>query len=141
MLKPFLKWWRKGIRKDSASSACKYYHVFENLLLSYWLTLAISDAQKVDESLDVATFGRSTGTSNLRKHLITKHLDVWAKACAGQQIPMTTAALQAIAGIQGQEIGEDAHHKYSKEAFADALAEFIVGDDLVSNDNIIGFHF
>jgi hypothetical protein len=73
--------------------------------------------------------------------LINKHLDEWVKGCTEKEIPMTTPALQAIAMIQGQEIGEDAHPKYSKEAFADALVEFIVGEDVVSNDNIIGFHF
>ena len=48
------------------------------------------------------------------------------------------SALQHIRRLEGLEDAEDDHPQYTKEAFVDALIEFIVGDDVVStNDHII----
>ncbi len=97
------------------------------------LHLPISIANQVDESIDVATFSHTTAITNLRSHLLNIHMEEWVKGCAEKDIPMTTAALQAIAGHGVQEIEEGEHPKYSKEAFVGALVEFIIGDDVVSD--------
>jgi hypothetical protein len=97
------------------------------------LHLPISIAKQVDESIDVTTFSHTTAITNLRSHLLNIHMEEWVKGCAEKDIPMTTAALQAIARHEGQEIEEGERPKYSKEAFVGALVEFIIGDDVVSD--------
>lgn len=58
-------------------------------------------------------------------------MEEWTKACADKGIPITAAlAVQAISTHEGKDPIEQ--QNYSKEAFTDALVEFIVGDDIVS---------
>lgn len=71
--------------------------------------------------------------------MIKDHLQAWTKACSDMGIEITArSALQHIRRLGGLEDAEDDRPQYTKEAFVDALIEFIVGDDVVStNDHII----
>ena len=98
----------------------------------------ISTAQEADQSHPVASFGSSTGVSNLRKHLVNIHMDEWIHLSAEKGITITaTAALQAIKKHQGQETEDSEHPLFSMGAFVEAIIEFIVGDDVVSNHDCV----
>jgi hypothetical protein len=74
-------------------------------------------------------------------HLLKVHLEEWTKSCADMGITITAAtALKSIKKLQGQEMEEGEHPPYSKQGFVDALIDFIVGDDVVSDDNCIVSH-
>ena len=97
---------RRGKEKRiCASSTCECYYFCIAIL-----TFIFSKAQVTDASYQVASFGKSTGVSNLRKHLIKDHLEDWVKACAELKIPITAAsALQHIRELQGLESDETDH--------------------------------
>jgi hypothetical protein len=103
-------------------------------LIAY-ISLPPSKAQETDPNHQVATFGSSTGISNLRLHLVNIHLEEWTKSCADMGIPITAAI--ALNKLQGNETEITEHPMYSKEAFVDALVDFVVGNDLVSKINHI----
>ena len=87
----------------------------------------------------------------MRKHLFSEHIDDWVTACDDLKIPITaTTAMEAVQKICQEPPAtqlESERPEYSKEAFIDALVDFIVGDDLVchkfyfilkiSNDKIV----
>ena len=80
------------------------------------------------------TFSLKTGTSNLHKHLFTSHVEQWSLACKDMKIPITSKdALEAIRQFNNEPppSPSDSNERpiYSKEAFFDAITEFIVGDD------------
>lgn len=70
--------------------------------------------------------------------MIKDHLYAWAKACSDMGIEITApSALAYINDLEGHEAVE--RPSYSKEAFVDALVEFIVGDDVVSHIELSKF--
>ena len=80
-------------------------------------------------------FESATGTSNLRKHLYTSHLEQWVSSC--QQLNLKITAKAALPVVQEflkmpATPSLEPQQEYSKEAFINALVEFIVGDDQVS---------
>jgi hypothetical protein len=93
-------------------------------------------AHATDSAYHVSSFGVTTGTSNLRKHLFTDHLEQWVSSCDQLKIPITAkAALPEVRKFRsepGDTPLESERPDYSKSAFVDALVEFIVGDDQVS---------
>ena len=82
-------------------------------------------------------FGSTTSTSNLRKHLFNDHIKHWIASCESLNIPITaTAAVEAIHKFHNEPAAtplESERPQYSKEAFIDAIVDFVVGDDLVSH--------
>jgi hypothetical protein len=93
-------------------------------------------AHSIDPAYQVSSFATSTGTSNLRKHLFTDHLEQWVSSCDQLNIPITAkAALPQVHKFRNEPADtplESERPEYSKNAFVDALIEFIVGDDQVS---------
>ena len=93
-------------------------------------------AHAIDAAYQVSSFGTTTGTSNLRKHLFTDHLEQWVTACDQLKIPITAkAALLEVRKFRNAPADtplESERPEYSKGAFVDALVEFVVGDDQVS---------
>jgi len=83
----------------------------------------------------VADFGATTSTSNLRKHLFNDHIKKWITSCENLNISITAAAaLEAIRKFRKEPATtslESERTQYSKEAFIDALVDFVVGDDQV----------
>jgi hypothetical protein len=71
----------------------------------------------------------------LRKHLFTDHIEKWITSCENLNISITaTAALEAIRTFRKEPATtslESERPPYSKEAFIDALVNFVVGDDQV----------
>ena len=92
-------------------------------------------AHAVDSSHHILNFELGTGSSNLRNHLITNHLEEWVSSCDDLNIEISAcSALPAISKYHNEPVNtstplESECQKYSKEAFVDALVEFIVGDD------------
>ena len=87
-----------------------------------------------DPSHHVSDFGTNTSTSNLRKHLFTSHIKEWVTACENLNLSITAAAKEAIRKFRKEPATtslESERPQYSKEAFIDAIVEFVVGDDLV----------
>jgi hypothetical protein len=83
----------------------------------------------------VSDFGITTSTSGLRKHLFTDHIGEWISSCENLKIPITAvAAVEAIRKFRKEPATtslESERPQYSKEAFIDAIVDFVVGDDLV----------
>lgn len=71
----------------------------------------------------------------MRKHLFTDHIENWITLCEKLNIPITAAAaVEAIRQFRKEPATtslESERIQYSKEAFRDALVDFIVGDDQV----------
>jgi hypothetical protein len=88
-----------------------------------------------DPSHYVTDFSSTTSTSNLRKHLFTDHIEKWITSCEKLNIVITaTAAVEAIRQFRKEPATtslESERLQYSKEAFNDAVVDFIVGDDQV----------
>jgi len=92
----------------------------------------------VDPRKDIKCYGKGTGTSVLRKHLADAHIDIWVSGCDKLKISIRAKeVLQAVATYRikmGQETftpTQPTGPEFSKEAFVDAIAEFIVADDQV----------
>jgi hypothetical protein len=86
-----------------------------------------------------------TSTSNLRKHLYSEHIEEWVTGCDDLKIKITAeAALPAVCKFRAEPEPtslEAEHQEYTKEAFVEAILEFIVGDDqvcfILSNLNML----
>ncbi|KAJ7137399.1 hypothetical protein C8R43DRAFT_893785, partial [Mycena crocata] len=80
-----------------------------------------------------------TSTGVLRRHLFEHHADAWIAACDQMKISITAKDAQPVIEEyrrrQGQPTNESNNHSsnnkrsFSREAFVDAIVEFIVGDD------------
>jgi hypothetical protein len=97
--------------------------------------LVYRQAHAADPSHHVSTFGTTTSTSNLRKHLFTEHIATWLESCKDLNITITaSAAVEAIRKFRKEPAAtplESERPQYSREAFIDAIVDFVVGDDLV----------
>jgi len=91
---------------------------------------------KSDPAYAVSAFSLVTGTTNLRKHLYNEHLEQWVTTCDDLKIEITAqAAIPAVKQFRQEPVDtplESERPEYSKEAFVEAILEFIVGDDQVS---------
>lgn len=109
------------------------YNFFDKYILIYFI---FRKAHNVNPSHRVAIFGIGTGISVLRKHLFSNHIDEWVTACDQAQIKITaSAAAEAVRQFRKEPAStqsESEQPPYSKEAFIDAIVDFVVGDDLVS---------
>jgi len=110
-------------------SVGKYEHS-SCLFTSFYL----SEANAKDKEHQIVTFQSGTGITNLRNHLTKFHLQAWTKACSDGGIKMCDASLETIKKFQGHDNEEVEHLPFTKEAFSEALMEFVVGDDVVSKN-------
>jgi hypothetical protein len=73
--------------------------------------------------------------SNVRKHLVKYHIEQWVHACQNLKIPIqgtdAKLAIQRFKNLPEPTDLEAGRPQYSKDAFVNALAEFVVGDDQV----------
>ena len=82
----------------------------------------------------MTSYGKSTATSTLCKHLYTTHLKDWLDGCRELGISIKAKdAVEAIAASQGVRPGSEAppRPKFTQSNFLNALAEFIVATDQV----------
>ena len=98
--------------------------------------------QTVHEGYEVFKFSLETGTSSLRTHLFTHHLDIWVDGCDKFKIDITAQNAQGPVAAyrerkwQGGTLPEgsgrpDDLGEFSHEAFVDAITQFIIADDQV----------
>ena len=77
----------------------------------------------------------TTSTGTLRKHLAGDHIEEWVTSCDNLDIKITAeGVLPAVRKFRAQPEPtslEGERQEYTKEAFVEAVLEFIVGDDLV----------
>ena len=103
-----------------------YYHNFN---------LDYRNLHAADSSHHIATFGATTRTSGLRKHLFSDHIEEWSTTCDTLKIPITaSSAVDAIRKFRKEPVPtslEAERPEYSKEAFINAVVDFVVGDDQV----------
>jgi hypothetical protein len=89
----------------------------------------------------VTSFGKNTGPTNIKKHFWKVHIEDWIQGCQDKGAPITgEAALCAVRMHRNLPEPTDLEAdrtKFSKDAFADALTELVVGDDLVCKGNYI----
>jgi hypothetical protein len=116
------------------------YVYFASASIIFFVSMQIFDLnnreiRSTDPSHHVTDFGVTTSTSNLRKHLFTDHIGKWTASCENLNIPITTpAAIEAIRKFRKEPATtslESERPQYSKEAFIEALVDFVVGDDQV----------
>ena len=92
-------------------------------------------AHETDSSHNITTFGVNTSTSGMRKHLYSDHIEEWITMCDELRIPITaSAAMEAVCKFHKEPAStplESDRPQYSKEAFIDAIVDFVVGDDQV----------
>ena len=71
----------------------------------------------------------------MRKHLYSVHLDEWVTTCDQLHIPINSnAAAEHVRNFRKEPAPtslESERPEYSKEAFIDAIVDFVVGDDQV----------
>jgi hypothetical protein len=87
-------------------------------------------------------YSTGSSTSTLRKHLCSKdHVDIWIEACKRFGVEITAKEarphLNSYLRRKGREPVDEADiHRvpYSYEAFVDAIVEWVVSDDQVSDE-------
>lgn len=96
-------------------------------------------------------FATTTSTGVLRRHLYETHLDVWVAGCdqlninikakeAKPHVDEYRRRKQQTTGAAPTEEPGKKRTSFSKEAFVDAIVEFIAADDQVSFKRVI-FNF
>jgi len=100
------------------------------------------EKNEVDRTYKPKLFSIKTATGPLRNHLISCHKEDWAETCKKQNItPKAKAAKVALQEYLGE--GQDGvtntitRKPYTHEAFIDAIVDWIVGSDLVSNCSLV----
>ena len=95
--------------------------------------------QATDPKHQVADFSKGTSTGTLHAHLCSKHIDDWVSSCDAANIKIKARTVQVEINEYRQSRGEATSEgnwkqwkTFSKEAFVDAIVEFIVADDQVS---------
>jgi hypothetical protein len=94
----------------------------------------------------IRSFKTTTGTTILRSHLANEHIENWVRTCDKFEISITAQVAQKAVNAYRQRHGqpqESTDHdgsegpvprvrEYSRQAFVDAIVEWIVADDQVS---------
>jgi hypothetical protein len=127
--------WTFVEKKDSRIHCifCQYVKFSScQLLITYFWYRKI---HMVNSNHSVAHWAASTSISNIRRHFYNHHLMEWVTACDDLKIQISgTAAQEKVREFKNlpkdSEL-ESSRPSYSKEAFVDALTEFVVGDDQV----------
>lgn len=109
--------------------------VCDSFLNVYKISIVYRKRHANDKDYQPTQFGSKTATGPLRRHLFLHHVDEWVSSCdkLGIQITAKEAqdALEAYRKGKGQSSLCMPRIPYSKENFAKALVEFIVGNDQV----------
>jgi len=104
-------------------------------LITNKLNYFYRQAHAADPTHHISSFKDTTSTSNMRKHLFTDHIAEWVKLCEDLNIPIIApAAISAIHKFRKEPVPtplESERPQYSKQAFIDAIVDFVVGDDQV----------
>ena len=108
----------------------------------YSKQIANNDLQSTGDWLQVKTFSLTTGSSNLREHLVDCHHDEWVKSCLDLGLTIKGKdGMAAKAVYEAEHLGgyltnpslvlsEDCP-RFSREAFIDGLIEWIIANDQV----------
>jgi hypothetical protein len=93
---------------------------------------------RANEKHHVTSFGSGTGGTNIKKHFYTEHIADWVQGCEDKGCKITGApaqhAVRRFKKLPEPTDLEAERTQFSKEAFVDALAEFVVGDDQVREE-------
>jgi hypothetical protein len=117
---------------------CKYvYNLYVLCVILFIVCFIYREVQSSNPDQIVTHFGMNTGTSVLRKHLYTDHINQWVTTCDNLKIPITAqTAKEAVRKFRKEPTAtplESERPKYSREAFIDAIVDWVVGDDQVRN--------
>lgn len=84
---------------------------------------------------EIISYALGTGVTTVERHFIENHVTDWVTGCEDAKIRIPSSKGQAAARkfhrLPPATDLETARPKFSKEAFVDALTEFVVGDDQV----------
>ena len=110
------------------------HHLFHNF---------IRQEHSVHPHIKVRPFSKATGTTVLRNHLASEHVASWVDTCDKFKIPIKAQVAQKAvndyrqkrgqpqAPSNGSQVPPPPIREYSREAFVDAIVEWIVADDQV----------
>ena len=121
----------------SVSEFIIYYYNLVSLLILY----RREQAAGTRAAKDVCSYGPSTGVTGYRKHLASQHIAEWVTTCDKAKIKIDAAtvandiaAFREEAGLNNSEpTAGPSRRQFSKEGFIDAILEWIVADDQVSD--------
>lgn len=114
--------------------------------LSYLITVSnifIRQEHISSSHVKVQPFKKTTGTTVLRNHLANDHIENWVETCDKFKISITAQVAQKAVNAYQQRRGQPQEsanfsagpvphvREYSREAFVDAIVEWIVADDQV----------
>lgn len=95
--------------------------------------------KKLVPSYHVTAFRKCTATGTIRRHLYENHLPEWVQICDRLRIPIT--AKLAVPLVEEYRLAqdpsyvearpEDLRREFTKEAFVEAVVEWIISDDQV----------
>ena len=103
----------------------------------------IRQEHSIHPHIKVRPFSKATGTTVLRNHLASEHVASWVDTCDKFKIPIKAQVAQKAvndyrqkrgqpqAPSNGSQVPPPPIHEYSREAFVDAIVEWIVADDQV----------
>jgi hypothetical protein len=114
-------------------TACRYVII---AIFYFDINDVSRDLKKINAKHEVKKYGANTSTGVLRTHLMECHLSEWGQFCEEQDVELVSKAAQkAMDKYRGNGKSHskpDARMPFSKEAFVDAIAAFIISDDIVS---------
>ena len=103
--------------------------------------------------IKVRSFSKATGTTVLRNHLASEHVASWVDTCDKFKIPIKAQVAQKAvndyrqkrgqpqAPSNGSQVPPPPIREYSREAFVDAIVEWIVADNQVCFSSFQVFNF
>ena len=129
-------------KPENGQHACLFCKSVLSLVVDslYRYSQSLRQKQAVDPLFVVQTYGLKTGTTVLRTHLCNEHLGPWVDGCDKFKIPIVAKTFQdrvdeyrkANGRIHArQEDPTLPTRAYSREAFIDAIVEWIIADDQV----------
>ena len=108
------------------------YHFLELILV---ITLIINrSAKQQDSTFHVHSYGNTTASGTLQRHLFTSHTKEWIEECERQDLTIKSeAGLKAVAAYHGVKSKPQtlSRPQFTPECFVDAIADFIVTTDQV----------
>lgn len=124
---------RAIILAKSVYSASMCINKLQYLLLIF----SCRQIKTTDPNYEISTYAKETATGTLRTHLCKRHGSDWVSGCEQHKIPIKSTSelvrrvVQQFHGTTGTGPSARPRKPFSKEAFVDAIVEFIVADDQV----------
>jgi hypothetical protein len=129
-------------KHENGQHACLFCKSVIPLILDslHCYSQSLRQKQAVDSSFVVQTYGSKTGTTVLRTHLCNEHLGPWVDGCDRFKIPIVAKTFQDRVDEYRKANGSSHARQedpalptraYSREAFIDAIVEWIISDDQV----------